>query len=98
MRGALLPVCRIIDTAGIRCMRIRRQGHAGWFAKEPPSRRSQATDDVVAALSDRGGHSHLLVLAEDWCGDAVNSLPVVARPAQSVPNVDVRVQSRDAHP
>ncbi len=62
------------------------------------TRRSQVADYVAAALSDLGGQWHLLVLAEDWCGDAVNSLPVVARLAESVPNVDLRILSRDAHP
>ncbi len=62
------------------------------------TRRSQVADDVVAALSDLRGQWHLLVLVEDWCGDAVNSLPTVARLAESVPNIDMRILSRDAHP
>lgn len=42
--------------------------------------------------------NHLLALAEDWCGDAVNLLPVVARLAESAPNVELRVLGRDANP
>ena len=42
-----------------------------------------------------GGAWHLLVLSEDWCGDAVNSVPVIARLAELAPNVDLRVLARD---
>ena len=37
----------------------------------------------------------LLALSEDWCGDAVNILPVVARLAEALPNVELRVLARD---
>lgn len=37
----------------------------------------------------------LLVIAEDWCGDASNTIPVVAKFANSVPGVDLRVILRD---
>jgi hypothetical protein len=38
---------------------------------------------------------HLLVLSEDWCGDAVNLLPVLVRLVDEVPRLDLRVFSRD---
>ena len=41
------------------------------------------------------GHWHLLVLSEDWCGDAVNIVPIVARLAESVSNMDLRILARD---
>jgi hypothetical protein len=41
---------------------------------------------------------HLLVLAEDWCGDAVNTVPVLARLAEAVPGLDLRILGRDANP
>lgn len=41
---------------------------------------------------------HLLVLAADWCGDAVNTVPVLARLAQAVPGLDLRILGRDANP
>jgi hypothetical protein len=42
---------------------------------------------------------HLLVLNEDWCGDSVNTLPVIAKLASLVPEkVDLRVLGRDANP
>ncbi|MGH7510297.1 MAG: thioredoxin family protein [Gemmatimonadales bacterium] len=40
----------------------------------------------------------LLVIAEDWCGDASNTVPVVARLADLVPGLELRVIMRDAYP
>ena len=44
------------------------------------------------------GTWHLLVLSEDWCGDAVNLLPVLARLVEEAPGLDLRVLSRDQNP
>jgi hypothetical protein len=41
--------------------------------------------------------SRLLALAADWCGDAVNTLPAVARWAEAT-GVELRVLERDAWP
>ena len=40
----------------------------------------------------------ILVLSEDWCGDAVNTLPLVARMAEAAPNIELRVIGRDDNP
>lgn len=40
----------------------------------------------------------LLVLAEDWCNDAVSTVPVLARLAAEVPGVELRILRRDEHP
>ena len=40
----------------------------------------------------------LLVVVEDWCGDAVNIVPVIARLAQRTPGLDLRIVGRDTHP
>lgn len=41
---------------------------------------------------------YLLALSEDWCGDAVNALPVVARWVEQAPNLHLRVLDRDENP
>lgn len=41
---------------------------------------------------------HLLVLAEDWCGDASNTVPVLARWAETVDDLSLRILRRDEHP
>ncbi len=44
------------------------------------------------------GSWRLLVLADDWCGDAVNSLPVIARLVDAHPAAELRIVPRDAYP
>ena len=44
------------------------------------------------------GPRHLLVIAEDWCGDAVNTVPILARVAEAIPGLELRVIQRDANP
>jgi hypothetical protein len=39
----------------------------------------------------------LLVLAEDWCGDASNTIPILARLVEQVPGLEMRVLRRDEH-
>jgi hypothetical protein len=59
------------------------------------ARLTRAPDDAVARAAAVGGRWHLLALSEDWCGDAVNTLPHVARLADQAPNLDLRVLARD---
>jgi hypothetical protein len=40
----------------------------------------------------------LLVIAEDWCGDASNTVPIVAKFTESVPGWELRVIQRDTYP
>lgn len=44
------------------------------------------------------GRWHLLVLSEDWCGDAVNTVPLIARLVEQVPSLDLRILARDENP
>lgn len=57
---------------------------------------------VPAALAERAerlvGPWHLLVLAEDWCGDAFNTVPFLARLAETTDGLDLRILSRDENP
>ncbi len=45
-----------------------------------------------------GAARKLLVIAEDWCGDASNTVPVVAKLADGVSGLELRVILRDANP
>jgi hypothetical protein len=51
--------------------------------------------DLVLRAGAVPGRWHLLVLSEDWCGDAVNAVPIVARLAETAPNLDLRILRRD---
>ena len=51
--------------------------------------------EMSARVEALGGRWHLLVLSEDWCGDAVNIVPIVAKLTESVSNMDLRILARD---
>ncbi len=44
------------------------------------------------------GLRRLLVIAEDWCGDAVNTVPILAKLADAKPGLELRVILRDPNP
>ena len=60
-------------------------------------RRVVVTDDYLQRVDAVPGNWHLLVLSEDWCGDAVNTVPVVAKLAALSPSLELRVLARDAN-
>ena len=45
-----------------------------------------------------GGEWKVLVISEDWCGDASNTVPVIARLGTALPGWEVRVVKRDENP
>jgi hypothetical protein len=51
-----------------------------------------------AVFADRGEKLNVLVLTEDWCGDALTNFPVLARMTEGAPNVEMRVFLRDQNP
>ena len=52
---------------------------------------------AVEALG-KGACVRLLVLVEDWCGDAVNTVPALARLADTALRMELRILRRDEHP
>ena len=59
--------------------------------------RARVPDDIRVALESLPP-LRIAVLSEDWCGDAVNTLPLIARMAEAAPDMELRVFSRDANP
>jgi hypothetical protein len=59
--------------------------------------RAHVQEAAIARAASLGGPWHLLVLVEDWCGDAVNTLPVLGRLAEQAPNIDLRTLGRDTN-
>jgi len=51
--------------------------------------------EISARVEALHGHWHLLILNEDWCGDSINIVPIIAKLSESVSNVDVRILARD---
>ena len=68
------------------------KNQALWLAL---AKRVEIPLEISARVDALGGNWHLLVLSEDWCGDAVNIVPIVAKLADSVTNMDVRLLARD---
>jgi hypothetical protein len=60
--------------------------------------RSYEVTAAAQRISSLSGRWRLLVLAEDWCGDAVNTLPVLSRLAEAAVNLDMRVVRREQYP
>jgi hypothetical protein len=51
-----------------------------------------------AVFASRGEKLNVLVLTEDWCGDALTNFPVLARMVEGAPDVEMRVFLRDQNP
>jgi Thioredoxin len=61
-------------------------------------RTARLPEGFVERAREIPGRWKLLVLAEDWCGDAVNVVPLLARLAEAVPSIELRVVGRDSNP
>ena len=60
--------------------------------------RARAPQDLVERARRIEAPRHLLVLLEDWCGDAINTIPSVAALVDAVPRLALRVLARDENP
>jgi len=61
-------------------------------------RRARVSEVILGRVDAIRDPWRLLVLNEDWCGDSINTLPVVARLAEAVPLIELRIIGRDANP
>jgi len=55
-------------------------------------------DWALARACEVGLPFRLLVLAEDWCGDASNTIPYVAKLGEQARCLEMRILRRDEHP
>lgn len=85
---------RAAQTADEFVARAETNGHL-WRSIH---QRATAPADLVERAARLPAPRHLLVLLEEWCGDAVNTVPVLARLADAVPQLDLRVLPRDENP
>lgn len=60
-------------------------------------RRAHVPEELLDRIRELPGKLYLLVLVEDWCGDAVNTVPRIAALAQAAPNLELRVLGRDTN-
>lgn len=61
-------------------------------------RKHETPEWAVRRAEGLDGEWNLLVISEDWCGDASNTVPVLARLAEAAANVNLRVVGRDENP
>jgi hypothetical protein len=61
-------------------------------------RKTRIPDWAVERLAETGKDWKVLVLAEDWCGDASNLVPIFARLEEASPHVKLRILKRDDNP
>ena len=65
---------------------------------ESATRRMQVSDGAVARLKNLPAKRRVLVLTEDWCGDAARSVPALAAAFAHSDQVEARYLNSDAHP
>ena len=56
----------------------------------------RVTEEQVARARSLGGTWRILAIAEDWCGDSVNTIPYLARLVEGAGNIEMRVVSSAA--
>jgi hypothetical protein len=61
-------------------------------------RTAAVPEGAVERASRIAGKWHLVAISEDWCGDAVNTLPVLAKLTELTPNLDLTIFGRDDNP
>jgi hypothetical protein len=53
-------------------------------------------EDAIVRLQNLPGRRYVLVLSEDWCGDAASLVPILAKMADAAPDlIELRVLERD---
>lgn len=60
--------------------------------------RTARIPDWALTRARAAGQRHLLCITEDWCWDAANTVPVVAKLCDACTNMELRVLRRDAYP
>lgn len=63
-----------------------------WLKNYQEFRLTEAENKKLASISKR---FNILALSEDWCGDSVRNLPVIARMVEALPNSRLKVLTRD---
>ena len=65
---------------------------------EANARRAQVDEYAESRLKNLPGPRRILVLTEDWCGDAARTVPAIAKALEMAPQVEHRYLDSDEHP
>ncbi len=63
-----------------------------WLNNYQEFQLTEAENKKLASISKR---FNILALSEDWCGDSVRNLPVIARIVEALPNAKFKILTRD---
>jgi len=58
-------------------------------------KRAVVPEAILARAKRLSQPWHLLILSEEWCGDSINTLPLVVRLIEAMPGADMRIVERD---
>ena len=75
----------------IKVNKARFEGFYSKFTVQPTE--AEALNQLTA---NPNGPAKMMVIGEDWCGDVIRGLPVLARVAESC-GIDMRIFPRDEH-
>jgi hypothetical protein len=65
---------------------------------ESTTKRTQVPAAIVEEVTAITGQWHIVVIAEDWCIDAISTLPPIAALAELTTQIDMRVMGRETNP
>ena len=52
---------------------------------------AEVPESIAVRLADLPGPRRVLILSEDWCGDAARSVPVIVKALSAAPDIEVRL-------
>ena len=58
---------------------------------------AEVPESIAARLAELPGPRRVLILSEDWCGDAARSVPVIVKALAASPEVEVRLLDMEHH-
>lgn len=61
-------------------------------------RTARVPEWAIERMRGVGDGLRLLAIAEEWCGDASNTVPLFGRLAEAVPGLELRIVARDENP
>ena len=102
MAQASIPINETLFATGfewqdyVAQMTVNRQQIEAHFAELALS--IDDKHDLREAVSRYGGEICVVAMTEDWCGDSLFNLPLIARIASEVPGMKLRVFVRSTNP
>jgi selT/selW/selH-like putative selenoprotein len=98
MEGKPMPVTKERFAEGLTYDAYKAQMTRNRERFEANEQTVELSSEDLAFFAQLAQPLHVLVLAEDWCGDVIANLPVLGRLAAESGKLDIRVFLRDQNP